>query len=238
MDYVAPGFQAGAFNCPHCNAYAQMRWSELLASPQTGTYMMIGMYAAQCLHCDKPSVWRIDTPLQVLQQARQQQGFMYDTSIRSYPTTKLYPLDSRAPLPNPDLPEDCHQDYMEARAIEVQSPRAAAALLRLIIQKLCKHFGEPGKDINTDIGSLVQKGLPKQLQEALDVVRVVGNEAVHPGEVNLDDNPEIVSALFRLVNLIVEKMISEPKQYSDLYQSLPTKKLNGIAQRDKPKQTS
>lgn len=130
------------------------------------------------------------------------------------------------------------QDYLEARAIEAQSPRAAAALLRLIIQKLCKHFGEPGKDINADIGRLVQKGLPKQLQEALDVVRVVGNEAVHPGEVDLEDNPEIVYTLFRLVNLIVEKMITEPKQYSDLYQSLPTKKLDGIAQRDKPKQAT
>src|SRR5690348_4056488 len=89
-----------------------------------------------------------------------------------------------------------------------RSPRGAAALLRLAIQKLCIELGEPGKNLNTDIGSLFRKGLPVTVQQALDAVRVIGNEAVHPGQIDFADTPEITGTLFNLVNFIAEKMIS------------------------------
>jgi len=79
----------------------------------------------------------------------------------------------------------------------------------------------------------VENGLPKRVQEAMDTVRIVGNEAVHPGVLNLNDDPVIVDSLFKLVNLIVERMLTEPRQENDLYRSLPPKKLKGIEQRDK-----
>jgi len=50
---------------------------------------------------------------------------------------------------------------------------------------------------------------------------------------NLNDDPVIVDSLFKLVNLIVERMLTEPRQENDLYRSLPPKKLKGIEQRDK-----
>jgi len=140
---------------------------------------------------------------------------------------------SPAPMPNVDLPDDCFGDYLEAREIMQRSPRAAAALLRLVIQKLCRHFGEPGRDVNQDIAALVRQGLPVTMQQALDSVRVIGNEAVHPGELDVRDNPEVVSVLFTIVNLIVEKMLTEPRKIAELYQALPPRKLDGIAQRDK-----
>lgn len=237
MSHVSPVFLTEAFNCPHCNAYAHMEWNQLFVPSGGGSISETVVYQATCQNCKASSIWLCT--MSAAERLGHSLGALGAVKEPTKPSGyMLHPTEAQAPMPGPDLPVDCQQDYTEARAIEAQSPRAAAALLRLIIQKLCKHFGEPGKDINTDIGSLVQKGLPKQLQEALDVVRVVGNEAVHPGEINLDDNPEIVSTLFRLVNLIVEKMITEPKQYSELYQSLPAKKLDGIAQRDKPKQAN
>lgn len=79
------------------------------------------------------------------------------------------------------------------------------------MQKLCAVLGESGKDINADIASLVTKGLSVQIQQALDIVRVIGNEAVHPGHIDLKDDPKTAELLFDLLNLIVEEKISEPR---------------------------
>lgn len=130
------------------------------------------------------------------------------------------------------MPEDIRRDYDEASAILGLSPRGAAALLRLAIQKLCKHLGQPGDNINSDIAALVANGLHTVIQKALDTVRVIGNEAVHPGQIDLRDNSAVAESLFRLVNMIVEKTISEPKEVDALYALLPEGKRDGIVQRD------
>src|SRR5688572_10249423 len=83
--------------------------------------------------------------------------------------------------------------------------------LRLAIKKLCAELGETGKNINDDIASLEKKGLDKRVQQALDIVRVIGNDAVHPGQIDLRDDRDTATKLFGLVNLIAEKMITEPK---------------------------
>lgn len=147
----------------------------------------------------------------------------------------LYPLVSTAPSPNPDLPELIQVDFQEARQIVIHSPRGAAALLRLSIQKLSKHLGEKGKNINNDIASLVKKGLPVKVQKALDTVRVVGNNAVHPGQLDLKDDTETASSLFSLVNIICDVMITQPKEVDKLYDELvPPEQKVAIEERDAP----
>jgi len=145
----------------------------------------------------------------------------------------IYPNSGNAPPPNPDLPEEIKVDYEEARSIASLSPRSSAALLRLVIQKLCKELGEKGKNINEDIANLVKKGLPDRIKKSLDIVRVIGNEAVHPGQIDLKDEIETVERLFELVNLIVEDRITQPKHIDQLYEKLPENKRKAIEERDK-----
>ena len=148
----------------------------------------------------------------------------------------VYPRVLTAPAPNVDLSEDIKLDFEEARAILNDSPRGAAALLRLAIQKVCKELGQAGKNVNDDIAALVKQGLPVQVQQSLDIIRVVGNNAVHPGQIDLRDDVETANKLFGLVNLIAEIMISQPKHVENLYQAIvPEEQRKAIEERDKAK---
>jgi hypothetical protein len=144
----------------------------------------------------------------------------------------LFPSAMQADNPNPDLPEDVRIDYEEAGRIVGLSPRGAAALLRLAIQKLCIHLGEAGT-IDGAIANLVKKGLLPLVQQSLDAVRVIGNEAVHPGVMDLRDDRQTAGQLFKLINVIAEQMISTPKHVAEVYQKLPPNKLKAIEERDK-----
>ena len=144
-------------------------------------------------------------------------------------------LSSRAksrPPPDGDMPETITADFEEARLIAGDSPRGSAALLRLCLQKLCVELGEAGKNINDDIGKLVAKGLPVEVQKALDVVRVFGNNAVHPGELDLQDDADAVRNLMRMVNFISERMIGQPKKIEELFGKVPPGAAAAITKRD------
>jgi hypothetical protein len=147
----------------------------------------------------------------------------------------IYPLSTGAPLANSDLPDDVKTDYEEARKILSLSPRGAAALLRLAIQKLCVHLGEKGENLNDDIAHLARtKSIPDKIVKALDVVRVIGNNAIHPGQMDLKDNTQTAGKLFELVNIIGDVTITQPKNVDQLYSSLPQPQKEAIVKRDKP----
>ncbi len=67
---------------------------------------------------------------------------------------------------------------------------------------------------------------------SLDIVRVVGNNAVHPGQIDTDDLG-VVGNLFSLINITTEMMISVPNKISSLYGALPSGALQAIQKRDK-----
>lgn len=212
MSYVAPALFAKSFTCPHCDVYSNQEWfyfdwngESVFQKPKENHNMKV----SRCQHCGKTTVW------------------VYDLMV--------YPDRGNAPAANPDMPENVRKLYEEASSISAKSPRGACALLRLAIQLLCVDLGGEGKDINKDIGKLVADGLSPIVQKSLDVVRVTGNEAVHPGQIDTD-NPETAMQLFGLLNIIVDYMISMPNRVTGLYDSLPAGKLNGIDDRDKNSQ--
>ena len=248
-----------AFKCPHCGAYTTQYWFDLWANSldkndkvpyfpnhedrqsllsaqnmddelreyfsnyfdmidsklvkieqkehgQDQDKYLINLHISKCYNCHEISVW------------------VYDKIV--FPENKINIS------PNNDLPDDIKIDFEEARSIINSSPRGAAALLRLCIQKLCKFLGEKGKNIDEDIGNLVKKGLNPLVQKSLDIVRVIGNEAVHPGIIDLNDDRTIGLTLFGIVNLIAEQMITNPKTIKSLYEKLPMDKRNAIEKRD------
>lgn len=232
-------FLQDAFVCPSpmCSAYSQQNWYWLLAesidqfaprltkeeridylkkehlafklkgfSERQG-YDLSGCHLAVCARCNKPSIWV--------------------AGKRIYPTVRT------APRPIADMPTGVRDDFEEAASIAHLSPRGAAGLLRLALEKLCHHLGDPNKKIDTNIKAFVADGLSIKVQQALDAVRVIGNEAVHPGEMDLRDDQETVDILFSLVNLIVQSMITEPKHVEAIYAKLPEAKRTGIENRDK-----
>jgi hypothetical protein len=77
----------------------------------------------------------------------------------------------------------------------------------------------------------VQKGLDKRIQQALDVVRVVGNAAVHPGQIDLRDDKTIANKLFGLVNVIVESQITQPQHIEAMYDTVVTDTLKAQIER-------
>jgi len=75
-------------------------------------------------------------------------------------------------------------------------------------------------------------GLSQDVQEALDSLRVIGNNAVHPLEMDLRDDAETAGALFDLLNFVVEDMIARPKQRKSLFEKLPQGAREAIKRRD------
>jgi hypothetical protein len=207
--YYPPTYDIKQFHCIHCGVYAKQDWSVLCFGYHNANVSPISY--CQCEHCGDISYW-------------------YDEKM-------IIPSDSPVQPPHPDMPEEIIQEYNEARSIFGRSPRASAALLRLAVQKLVSVLGEKGDNINQDIKSLVSKGLPLQVQQALDYCRVVGNHAVHPGEINLNDSPDIAQHLFNMINFIIEDRITRPKHIEGLYQSLPSDAKEAIEKRDNKEKT-
>lgn len=130
------------------------------------------------------------------------------------------------------MPPDMLTDFLEAREVFPDSPRASAALLRLAVQKLCIHLGEEGKNLNNDVAALVRKGLPVTYQQALDTARVTGNNAVHPGELSGGDTAAIARSLFDIVNWTVEATVTRPDAIAREYAKLPAGAKRAVQERD------
>lgn len=180
-----------------------------LEKNEQGRYVYLeisNLFLSQCFNCEKFSVW------------------VHDRLV--------HPTASTAPPVNLDIPLEVLRDYEEAGRIVGESPRGAAALLRLAIQKICVVLGGKGEKIDDDIASLVKKGLSPMVQKALDAVRVIGNEAVHPGTLDLTDDRNTAMKLFKLVNIIAEQMISNSKHVNELYGQIPETKRKAIEKRD------
>lgn len=219
---INPKYKEEAFTCPSCSTYSKHDWKYNYIHEKSGEFYGRGtlmtsnckfeeLYICKCEHCGYISFW--------------------------YKGKLAWPLNSTVEAPIDEMPEDIKKLYLEARSIIELSPKGSCAILRLALQKLCNRLvgQEENKKIDGAIKKLVENGLPSTLQKAMDYVRIMGDEAVHPGVIIVDDNKELAVAMFRMMNIIIEKMIIEPKEIEDLYNLMPENKIKGIENRDKKK---
>ena len=127
----------------------------------------------------------------------------------------LFPVVNEYPPANDDMPDYIKKIYDEAGVIAKESPRAAAALLRLALQELCKTLECEGDNLRKQIERLAEsKKVSSDVIQAADMVRLVGNDALHPdrvGDVDLENATDVVEDLFEFVNWVVKEGISDPK---------------------------
>lgn len=204
--------------CPHCNSKSILSW-EMIAMDDYEKYTFKDYedcfaIVSECLGCRQLSLFF--------------KSEKDDIEHLAFPN-KLTGI----PSPNEDMPEDIKKLYIEASEVLSVSPRASAALSRLAIDQLTTKLNPNGKSLNHRISNLVKKGLPEKIQKALDAVRVIGNNAVHPGEIKFEeDSSEISITLLQLINVIVDYVISQPKQINQIYETLPKDALEAIEKRN------
>lgn len=190
-----------SFKCPHCYCYSTMQYREVHFYDEL-KYIEDGnkrrenkITIARCDCCKKKIIWN-------------ENGYIY-------PDLPPEPA-------NPDMPQPVKELYDEAGLIFRKSPRAACALLRLAVERLCNELGENKKRLNENIASLAEKGLSNDIIKQLDILRVVGNKAVHPGYIDLDvDNIYVASQLMGMLNKLVGRLITDRKQIDFLYDKIP-----------------
>jgi len=207
--FVAPSAYAESFTCPNCETLCpQIRTTFLTRAGPAAHKILQDTWSTTCSECGNCLLW-------------------HERKI-------VHPPVSAAPHAHADLPTKYLKDYNEAASILALSPRGAAALLRFIIDGLTQDLrGAKGGSLHERIGYLVEhKGLSPLAQQALDSVRVIGANAVHPLELDLSDNVELATKLFQLINGIVEDTISRPKAVAAIYAALPERQLKAIEKRD------
>lgn len=204
-----PTLQAASFVCPSCNHLANQKWDRLAAS---GRPVRLGagpdgnLWIATCQACRDQTIWR--------------------------GPAMLYPQVSIAPAPVQDTPDDVRALYEEAREVFASSPKSAAALLRLGLEKLLAHLGET-VSINDGIKNLVKKGvIDDATQQAMDALRLIGNSAVHGGFIDPNEDPNTAAFLFALLNDIVVETITRKARAARMFGLVPEAKQQEIKKRD------
>jgi hypothetical protein len=179
--HVPPSIASVSFSCPHCGAHAHQTWYKVYAKrlDRNGTPERPGAEELEWVRSDAALPVQVREKLSIIYFERCIGGeiFLGDRDDALYQECPLvnvsvsgcyscerlsvwinsrvvYPPLRHGVEPNADLPEEVIRDYDEARSIVDLSPRMAAALLRLAIQKICIFLGEPGKKIDDDIASL------------------------------------------------------------------------------------
>ncbi|WP_432477197.1 DUF4145 domain-containing protein [Nocardioides sp. GXQ0305] len=203
VDPRTPRLRGESFACPYCEAFAQQDWDHLYSNGN-----VTGVERATCHACGKTSLWLVV-----------EGGIL------------LWPRQLKGGVPAAeDMPAEVRTVYNEARAVVDASPRSAAALLRLALEGLLADLYPSEGNLNDRIGAAAAAGLSQTVVNSMDVLRFNGNAAIH--EISREDSADTAASLFAILNLVVERLITEPRRIAQMHAALPPGVLAQIEKRD------
>lgn len=215
-NYSAPKHGAPAFTCPHCGIRCAHDWGLNLVvradaglGARTGGGMRGGMGGAllgnplpglsvsHCQSCGKFALWVA-------------QNLVYPDPI--------------AEPPIPGLPDKVHSLYLEAASISCKSPRASAGLFRLCLEKLLDELGIKQGNLHHRLKMLQELDINHRALQAADLIRCLGNKAMHGGEIDFDESPDAPVLLAQLINYVALNFLTLPAQIEKLHKAIPEDK--------------
>lgn len=172
-----------------------------------------------CSNCGNRSYWELIKYFKETKDNKNDSHFPIDHEDE----VKIFPIKSSIQwIPNDDMTDEQKNLFNEAKNIFDNSPKAAGALLRSVIENILRKKYDKHK--SSLLGSIlndkdVEKDLGGKIMQMCKTCQLIGNDAAHSSlMIYLDENKEEVKFLFELINLIAEQLVSKPKKEQELLQ--------------------
>jgi hypothetical protein len=219
-----PDISKSIWTCPYCQATVQQFdlgiVIQFTSSFPHQPYYETLFNGTQCSHCARVMIWHIDSSESGFLQRQNQKLYLQHTDSGSIKAKIIYPeTRSIGESPNEDIPPEIQKIYEEARAVAPHSLRAANALLRTVLEKMVIGNGGEGAKLYHKIKNLADKNvITGQWAETLQNVRILGNEAAHPGEINFDEEVDaaFTNSIFSCINAFAQQTYTRKREDAEL----------------------
>lgn len=210
--------------CPSCGVVTEHAWYEQVEGQvpdrASGEWVQVRLHGKQGLlkvsrcvstACESLAVWFGTAELS-------------DAGVPSWDIQLAYPAPAARVPPEEGLNQDELDLYGEAAAVAHASPRAACALVRVLLEAVLKRmlkedgFNVSGRKLWALIDSGVQNlGLSRPLQTGLTAIRERGNSTVHdPYGLTDETRANELEWLFSAVDDLVDDVHHKRKNWEDM----------------------
>jgi len=220
-----PRFKWSAFKCPHCHTIEAQRWEWPKMIQHKHDWTTYDLWYSTCENCNWRMLWAETYKTIYWWKSQQKVNVIF-------PVNYNWNFDFEI---SKDTPQIIEEDFKEAIQILPLSPRWACALLRLCLQKFLDEIvikiswsrkdtiDESIKYLAIDVWLISD-----DISNIMHVLRIIGNEAVHPWQIDLKDDYQTAEELIELFNYLINELITENKKKVALYDKIPSSKKSAI----------
>ncbi|MCD0486095.1 DUF4145 domain-containing protein [Streptacidiphilus sp. ASG 303] len=200
--------------CPNCNHHSgfeledrrqvwPLLWSPASKNPPIMRRRWVEEDVYTCLHCKHTSVFLVGKS-RVLTKRQGEPPTVFETSRR-----RVHP----APQPREmaeTVPEEVRGLFLEgSRCEQADAYRAAAAMYRGAVERICDDRGASGPKLFERINDLANCGVSADIVADLHEARLLGNWSVHDG---LEFSAEEVADVAELITEAVHVLYVQPEE--------------------------